>query len=169
MRGYRITDFIHFGFDPDAKITVFYVVDTDAYEIKVSFAFCSPEDCMLGRFRKKDGRLLAWRRFFGIDGIKRGRAVLDMNGKYNTPYLAIRNFIILLMSKRFSVARPWISEKRAGVVPRIVLPDDGISQELVKVEGILQLPHWLTERSDLFIQDEKTAKAVNVSFGGIAT
>jgi len=127
---------------PEGRITAFFVRMPDE-NLAVSFSFCSPDDVKLGLFNKSDGRMIALRRFYGIDKEELRRVIIaSENGE--SPYDVILGFLKDLAGGAHSKENG--EDIRGDGVPHVVIPKHtehaGFSW-VHEVKGEVKIPNWL--------------------------
>lgn len=155
-----ITGFYHYTIiceQGNGKVSVFYVIDQKNRRIFASFSFCSPEDAMIGRFSKTEGRNKALNRFFGINGETLRRVIMwdhDPNYIYfsASPFDQIKDFIQGLFNGLYTEDVATEYELDEGQARRIVLRTMSY--------GTIKVPNWICEPENKI---KITEKIENVS------
>lgn len=138
-----------------AKISAFYVLDNVFETIQFSFAFLSPEDAKLGLFDKSGGRMLALRRFYGIDGENRSGVVLKVSNLRNfSPHAIAMSFLtsisngfltdsVVVETKLGPREHREIIKDRFNGKDIVWLEDDEINWGIIGVVGTFKVPNWI--------------------------
>jgi hypothetical protein len=131
---------------PEGRITVFYI-RLQRGNIVASFSFCSPEDVKLGAFNKKEGRIRAFNRFYGLDGESICRITLEAS--YSDKVYNVINGLLKDIACSYHTKtndndigeRPYVL--RTIVADNVNQQTDIINTFVVNVHGKIKVPNWL--------------------------